>query len=147
MRRRLPARLSAPCFNRYTCGGQRFICALVRDRCSSKLLIPNPKPVLNILNTRPCRRVLHDACPTTASLHRLFSENNVDGGLCLVSDSPQVMRLLNRLLKHLLLNFSSGLGRFAMQSVGRGGRGGVAAEHVRLHRRDGIFVRRQRFNA
>ncbi len=34
--------------------------------------------------------MLHDACPTTSSLHRLFSSNNIDGGLCLVSDASQV---------------------------------------------------------
>ncbi len=53
-------------------------------------------------NRQPIRRVLHDACPTTASLHRLFSENNIDGGLCVVSDSPQVS-----ITRVYLLNFGS----------------------------------------
>jgi hypothetical protein len=58
-----------PCI--YTCGGQRFICAFVRDR-----------------------RVLHDAFPSTASLRRLFETSNVDGGLVLVSDASQGLGLL-----------------------------------------------------
>jgi hypothetical protein len=62
---------------------------------------------------RTHRRVLHDACPTAASLHRLFSANNIDGGLCLVCDSPQV----SFFLKPFFL-FSLGVPQPLVQGLG-----------------------------
>jgi hypothetical protein len=69
----------------------------VRDRYHLPFQFQNQNP---FYNRQPARRVLHDACPTTASLQRLFSENNIDGGLCIVSDSPQVTKS-----RIILLNF------------------------------------------
>ena len=64
-------------------------------RFCTRQVTPNSK-VFSCFQLKPRRRVLHDACPTTESLHRLFSENNIDGGLCVVSDSPQVTRVCCR---------------------------------------------------
>ena len=95
---------------RYTCGGQRFVCALVRDRCNrscvSNALYPRTAhesfsshariqhvsepfelsrqfnasqpykrttTIHSPLTSDTHRRVLHDACPTTQSLQRLFA--------------------------------------------------------------------------
>jgi hypothetical protein len=63
-----------------------------RQVCFTLYFEPKPCSADQLLR----RRVLHDACPSTASLHRLFSANSIDGGFCLVSDAPQVGMLFQQ---------------------------------------------------